>query len=342
VLYSILLATVDRKREVDHFLRLLALQTCHDFEVIVIDQNPNDDLAQILQEYGSLFTIRQVRSARGHSRALNTGLMHAAGEIVAFPDDDCWYDPELLDRVATLFGTHPRWSGVTGREIVEPGFASGGRWDSRPGMLTRHNVWRRAISFTIFLRRSAAVSCRFDESLGVGAGTPWGSGEETDYLLRLVKKGHSIYYDPSIGVWHQGRSGPYTSSSHAKARRYGVGMGRVLREHGYSLAQVARHLARPAGGAVLALLRGNFDKARYHWSICSGRTAGWLDSHVAWGQIGVGFQSRADQTAAENVSSNEPSTPPQDRQQAEHATVPPGPGLNAQRVSERESFKRRN
>ncbi len=53
----------------------------------------------------------------------------------------------------------------------------------------------------------------------------------------------------------------------AKAHRYGMGMGRVLRKHNYALPLVTHHLARPAGGALLALLRGNLDRARYHWSI---------------------------------------------------------------------------
>ena len=276
MLFSILLATVDREREVCIFLRSLASQSCRDFEVIVIDQNPNDRLTRILQRYRSVMAIRELRSGRGHSRALNYGLTHAAGEVVAFPDDDCWYDGDLLERVAAKLTTHSHWSGVTGREITQEGFTSGGRWDSAPGFVTRSNVFRRAISFSIFLRRDVAVRYQFDETLGVGADTPWGSGEETDYLLQLVHAGHLIHYDPSLGIWHQGRSGPYTAERLAKARSYGMGMGRVLRKHGYTLPLVGWHLTRPAGGALLALARGNPDKARYHWSICSGRANGWL------------------------------------------------------------------
>ena len=326
MLYSLLLATVDRQRDVDRFLCSLASQTCRDFEVIVIDQNPNHDLDRILERYQSLFPIRQVRSARGHSRALNAGLIYAAGEIVAFPDDDCWYDPDLLARVASLFKAHPQWSGVTGREIVEPEFVSGGRWDSQPGMLTARNVWRRGISFTIFLRRGAAASCQFDENLGVGAGTPWGSGEETDYLLSLVEKGHDIYYDPSIAVWHQGRSGPYTSSSHEKARRYGMGMGRVLRKHRYAFPQVVRHLTRPAVGALLALLRGDSNKARYHWSICSGRTNGWLSAADGHSQAEQDSSPASQRGQPDMMQIATRSTPASNRQPVKNATVPVDPG----------------
>src|SRR5262245_42844217 len=148
--YSILLATVDREKEVANFLPSLAAQTWRDFELIVVDQNPDDRLASLLDPYRNQFPIRRIRCGRGHSRAFNAGLECATGDVVAFPDDDCWYDPDLLERVAKLFEAHPDWDGVTGREVVEPGFTSGGRWDPRPGVVTPNNIWRRAISFTIF------------------------------------------------------------------------------------------------------------------------------------------------------------------------------------------------
>ena len=275
MLYSILLATVDRTREVNQFLSSLARQNWRDFEVLVIDQNPDDRLEGLVQSYSRLLPIRRLRSTRGHSRAFNAGLLQARGEIVAFPDDDCWYGPGLLQQVADLFAAHPDCSGITGREIVEPGFNSGGRWDASPGRVTRHNIFRRAISFSVFLRRRVALQYRFDETLGVGAGTPWGAGEETDYLLRLMADGHVLWYDPAVTVWHQGRSGPYTAEIHAKARKYGMGMGRILRKHRYPAWSVAYHLARPLGGAGQALFTGFPGKAQYHWSVFAGRLEGW-------------------------------------------------------------------
>jgi glycosyltransferase involved in cell wall biosynthesis len=276
VRYSILLATLDRTRELHQFLASLSRQTWRDFELLVIDQNPDDRIGEVLGQYAGEFAIRRIHSPRGHSRAFNKGLAQVNGDVVAFPDDDCWYDPDLLERVAQLLEKHPEWSGVTGREIVEPGFTSGGRWDRKPGAVTRGNVWRRAITFSIFLRAGVARKYAFDETLGVGAGTPWGAGEETDYLLRIIQDGHVIFYDPSITLWHQGRSGPYTKEIYSKARRYGMGMGRVMRKHRFPLCSVGRQLIRPLGGALLSLASGNPGKARYHWSIFAGRAGGWL------------------------------------------------------------------
>jgi glycosyltransferase involved in cell wall biosynthesis len=286
--FSFLLATCGRTEELPQLLRSLADQTWRDFEVIVIDQNPDDRLVDLLEPYAALFPLRHVRSAAGHSRAFNAGLAGITGDVVAFPDDDCWYDPHLLERVERFFRENPSWTGITGREIVPVGFSSGGRWDRRPGRVTPANIWRRAITFSIFLRRSAVEAAWFDESLGVGAGSPWGAGEETDYLLRAMERGHSIYYDPSLGIWHRGRSGPYRPEIFAKARHYGMGIGRVLRKHRYPLHSVVYHLTRPFVGALFYLSAGQFHRSRYHWSIFSGRLNGWLARPEAVGRTSQG------------------------------------------------------
>ena len=274
--YSILLATLDRTQELHQFLASLAVQTWEDFEVLVIDQNSDDRLEAVMAPYANQFPIRRVRAPRGHSRAFNSGLAQVTGDIVAFPDDDCWYDPKLLEHVTALFVNNPSWGGVTGREIVEPGYTSGGRWDSNSGAVTRANIFRRAISFSMFLRRNVAQQYKFDETLGVGAGTPWGAGEETDYLLRVIEAGHIIFYEPSISIWHKGRNGPYSAETYEKARRYGMGMGRVLRKHHFPMWLLTSHIVRPLGGAMLSMASGNLSKARYHWSIFAGRTRGWF------------------------------------------------------------------
>jgi glycosyltransferase involved in cell wall biosynthesis len=273
---SLLLATFGRDEELRPLLESLRNQTFREFEVIVIDQNSDDRVTGILAQYAGDLSVHHLRSAQGHSRAFNLGLASVTGDLVAFPDDDCWYDPDLLERVVAFFRSNPGWDGLTGRELVEPGFSSGFRWDRQGGRITPRNIWRRAITFSMFLRRSLVRSLSFDESLGVGAGSPWGAGEETDYLLRAIAHGNSVYYDPSLGVWHRGRSGPYSPEVYAKAGHYGRGIGRVLRKHSSPASCVATHLLRPLGGTVLSLGLGRPEKARYHWSIFRGRFGGWL------------------------------------------------------------------
>src|SRR5690349_10889036 len=112
---SLLLATVGRTAELENFLLHLDAQTYRCFELIVIDQNPDDRLVAILSEYGQRFPIRHCRSGRGLSRARNVGLPAATGDVIAFPDDDCWYPPDLLQQVAAIFSENPAVDGITGR-----------------------------------------------------------------------------------------------------------------------------------------------------------------------------------------------------------------------------------
>jgi glycosyltransferase involved in cell wall biosynthesis len=274
--FSLVLATLGRTDELYRLFNSLCAQTHRDFEVIVVDGGPESGVLELVQEYKDRLCFRHVGSVKGHSKALNLGLRSAEGDVIAFPDDDCWYPPHLLAHVAQQLQIHPGWAGLTGRAITETGIPSSGKWDRRPGPLTRYNVWRRAVTISMFLRKSAIHGNVFDESLGVGAGTPWGAGEETDFLLQVLRRGSTVHFLPTVTVNHPewGRA-PYTDIVRTKAHSYGRGIGRVLRKHGYPLTVVAYHLMRPLGGMVLASFGGQIRKARYHWSIFTGRMTGW-------------------------------------------------------------------
>jgi glycosyltransferase involved in cell wall biosynthesis len=252
-------------------------QPVRDLELIVVDQNDDSCLQPIVEKYSTIFPTAHLTVGRGLSRARNIGLRHATGDVIAFPDDDCWYPDETLGLVERRLREDPALAGVTGRSVSPSGSSTSGRWEAQKGLVTRANAFRRAISFTIFLRRSAVLNHSFDETLGLGAQTPWGAGEETDYLLQVIDNGGSLLYDPELTVFHPPvGAGPYDVPARRKARSYGRGMGRVLRKHSYPLARVAYHLARPVLGAALAVLCGRPSKAAYHLAVFTGRLEGWL------------------------------------------------------------------
>jgi glycosyltransferase involved in cell wall biosynthesis len=277
--FSLIIATLGRSEDLKRLFDSLCAQTHKNFEVIVVDASPSGGMDEFLNEYAGRLEGRRVGSVKGHSRALNLGLLYAQGDVIAFPDDDCWYEPTLLQRVAEQLQAHPEWSGLSGRSVTASGDPSSGRWDHTPGPITRNNVWRRAVTISIFLRRSAIERATFDETLGLAAGTPWGAGEETDFLLQVLQTGAVVQFDPDLTVRHpEWGKGPYTSAVCAKARSYGRGIGRVLHKHNYALMSVGFQLLRPLGGALLAALSLQTHKARYHWAIFTGRTDGWTQS----------------------------------------------------------------
>ncbi|MEO8626540.1 MAG: glycosyltransferase [Betaproteobacteria bacterium] len=277
---SLVLATVDRTHEVSRFLTSLAAQRYADLELIVVDQNLDDRLVELLAVHQGALTIRHVRSARGLSKARNVGLQFVSGEIVAFPDDDCWYPSGVLQLVTNMLSANRVWSGVTGRSEDGLGRSSGARFDASPGAIDLNNVWTRGISYTIFLRREAADAIGlFDEELGVGAGTRFGSAEETDYLIRGIRAGLHIAYVPDLIVFHPNPTKVFDERTWRRARSYGAGMGRVLRKHRCRAGIVATALIRPIGGALLSATSGKLAKARYHWNVLRGRIEGLVATH---------------------------------------------------------------
>lgn len=271
---SLILCTIERTTELERFLQSLVRQSYPNFELIIVDQNKDERLVPLTRRFQKHFPILHLRSDKGLSRARNVGLKHASGDIIAFPDDDCLYPPNLLESVARWFNEHPEWHGLTGRSVDTNGLPSSGRWDNKEGAVNRYNVWRRGISYTMFLRREVVTAVGpFDEDLGVGAGTPWGSGEETDYLIRALEAGFRIFYDPNLWVVH-----PNKEPTPVMAYRYALGMGRVLRKHGYPLWFLAYYSARNLGATLLHLASGKRNRAYASWAALWGRLNGWRRS----------------------------------------------------------------
>jgi GT2 family glycosyltransferase len=195
--------------------------------------------------------------------------------VIAFPDDDCWYGPNLLEDVARLLTAGAGTDGVTGRSVDESGAESSGSFARTLGPVRLDDVWSKGISYTIFLRRGVCQAVGdFDEELGVGAQTPFGSGEETDYLIRALKLGTRLEYRPDLLVFHPNGSAHANASTLAKAFHYGAGMGRVLVKHSLPLTQRARALARPLAGSLWAACLGDTDRSRLRWSTARGRLSG--------------------------------------------------------------------
>lgn len=274
--FSLVLATVGRTTELSRFLVSLNEQKYRDFELIIVDQNEDDRLISLLEPFQGVFPILYLHSDVGLSKARNVGLKHISGDIAAFPDDDCWYSESLLQYVASLFDENPHIDGFTG-QISDGVNTANVRQCSHFKKVTLQNVWKLAFSISIFLRRQAIDAVgNFDESLGVGANTEWGSGEETDCLIRVIKNGYGLNYCSNLVVYHPKFVHTYNEKSYLRALNYGGGMGRVLRKHRYPYWFTGYSFLRPLGGTLISLMIGNIAKARYHLAVFRGRLLGWL------------------------------------------------------------------
>lgn len=165
---------------------------------------------------------------------------------MGFPDDDAWYPPGLLDRVAAVFAAIPdldfwfcRYASAP-VAVVLPHAPS----DRPPGM---RDVVRNASSNTIFVRGSLARSLRFDDTLGVG--TAMGSAEDTDYAVRACLAGRRTLFADAAFVGHHDKD-------LACRARYFPGEVMVIARHARRVPALRRELIRKVGVGAYLGLRG--------------------------------------------------------------------------------------
>jgi glycosyltransferase involved in cell wall biosynthesis len=263
-------------------LESLDAQEFRDFEVVIVDQNRDQRLVPVLAMPWS-FPLRHIATPtdRGLSRGRNAGWRAAQGEYVLFPDDDCWYPPDLLGRAMA----DAEATGVDllcGRATDTSGRSINGRFRTRPQWITRAGVWTTQIEWMMFFRRDALQKLGgFDERLGVGANSRWQAAEGQDISLRALSLGLRCFYDPALCGHHAELD--LTRPDEAMIRKghgYALGMGFVLGRAGYGAPAITYWASRAMFNALRAVAGGNLSRARYFVSQTGGRLSGWRDGRA--------------------------------------------------------------
>jgi glycosyltransferase involved in cell wall biosynthesis len=223
--FSLVVATCGRTTEVTTFLASVLCQRRDDVEVILVDQNADDRLLPVIEEVQGSLRIRHLRTVdQNASAARNLGLDAAQGEIVAFPDDDCWYPDNLLDGVDQWFKASPQYSILAVGAVDDEGIPSGNRWIQNSCDIRSWNSLRTTFCSSLFLSAiEESRRVRFDPMLA--------RGEETDFILRLLATGVRGRFDRSLCVRHPRRDMMSGTVSRERAISYGAGMGRLVRRH---------------------------------------------------------------------------------------------------------------
>jgi glycosyltransferase involved in cell wall biosynthesis len=223
---SVLICTYNRARLLRQTLTALqALPAPSDYvaEILIVDNNSTDNTAAVVAEAArsARIPIVYLREARqGKSFALNTGLAHARGDILALTDDDVLPGAEWLNRIVAHFRTRdvtfvfgkvlPLWGRVPPPELLTP---------------PAQDIWGPLAIVDYGDEPTAYVATRMDQRLPIGANLAFSraalvavggwrtdlgkvnntliSGEDHEIFLRLRKHGlYAGYYDPAIGVRH--------------------------------------------------------------------------------------------------------------------------------------------
>lgn len=225
---SLVIPTIRRTKELMRLFESIQNQKDFDLasiECILVDQNPEGYLNEILGATSLKINHLKIKP-QGLSNAKNAGLKEAHGEIILFPDDDCWFHPLFLNQIKSVFEANPSAAGVFFR-ATDPDLKK----DLVP--FSKKIEVLDIPTADAFCAPQIAQAYKttvvkevggFDETLGAGA-REFGSGEDTDLALRVLGRYNTIVLDSKIEIWH-----PWVSSENMtpeKAFLYAKGFGAV-------------------------------------------------------------------------------------------------------------------
>jgi GT2 family glycosyltransferase len=251
-LVSVVVATCGYTSTLEPCVRAI-LRSDYDgpLEVIVVENRPAGSATHrmLATTFGGERRLRYVEESRaGASRARNAGLAHARGTLVAFVDDDVVVDPAWMRRSTSALTRSAQVGCCTGLilpfELETVGqlrleqFAAFGKGfrpktyrlpeARRDDPLLPYTVGSIGSGASVWLKADVVRRLGgFDTVLGPG--TPTTGAEDLDVLLRVLRAGHALTYEPSAIVWHRHPSG--MRRLRRQAFRYGVGLGAMLAKH---------------------------------------------------------------------------------------------------------------
>nr|WP_295827060.1 glycosyltransferase family 2 protein [uncultured Azospirillum sp.] len=192
----------------------LVRQTLAPVQVVVTVRDTDPESAEVARRYASILPIEvAVIDVPGQVAAINRGMDHARGDIVAITDDDAVPHPDWVERIEAWYRADPRIGGVGGRDhVYHDGVPETGeaqvvgrlQWFGR--VIGNHHLGVGPAQDVDVLkganwsfRRAAIDGQRLNTRLrGSGAQVR----NEVDFCLRLSRQGWRLVYDPMVAVDH--------------------------------------------------------------------------------------------------------------------------------------------
>lgn len=201
---SVLLPVRDAAPYLTASLASLARQSFGDFEVIAVDDGSTDDSGEMLERAATRDPrVRVIHTPpRGLPAALNTGLEHARGDLIARHDGDDLSHRMRFERQHRYLREHPRTAVVGTRVRLFPdrAYAAGmRRWSDWHNRLLDHDAIANEILIDSPLAHGTAMIRRsWLERIGGWTERDW--PEDLDLWLRLLARGarftklpHALY-----------------------------------------------------------------------------------------------------------------------------------------------------
>ena len=181
------------------------------WKVIAVDNGSDDDSLRILKERAVKLPMMALSEPRrGKNIALNAGLAHTEGEIVALTDDDVILPPDWLITIESVAAQQVGYD-IFGGAIYPV-------WEQTPPDWVLRCVPKKMYSCTDFpkgpihplgvwgpsmaVRSSVFRGHRFAENIGPNGSSLYTKGSETEFTVRAARSGHRCWHFHASPVGH--------------------------------------------------------------------------------------------------------------------------------------------
>jgi len=180
------------------------------FEIIIVDNNSQDDTADVVRSITDPRVRYVLEREQGNAHARNRGVVEATAAVIAFIDDDVTVASDWLTSLKQALDSRPDLSFVGGKVLPQwdgppPSWLTPEHWaplavlDYGPDeLIIAGNSPRGLLTANIAFRRSVFAE--------VGTFSPHlqrvknfiGSMEDTEFLMRVCRSGKQGMYLPSM------------------------------------------------------------------------------------------------------------------------------------------------
>ncbi len=204
-MFSVVVCTHNGAHRMDACLRAACAMIYTNYEVIVVDDGSDDDLAAVAENYPEVRLLRTEHV--GLSAARNMGAREARGEIIAYTDDDCEPDAAWLTWLAHAFSKYG-WDACGGpnlppipahkEDLHEAVVACA---PGAPSHVLLGDVEAEHLPGCNLIVKKSAL-----EKIGGFATDYRIAGDDVDFCWRLREAGFQLGFCGAAFVWHRRRT----------------------------------------------------------------------------------------------------------------------------------------
>ncbi len=199
-MFSIVIPYYKKRKYIERCIDAVLAQTFSDYEIILVDDGSNDDIADVVNEKYSGKVKLIAQQNQGVSAARNMGIANATHEYIAFLDADDWWGVDYLE-VATqvvlregevqMLGTN---YSRTNTEIVNSKFLLKYR-------LIQNYFEKQVFKNTLFTSSSSIINAKFFKN-HQGFNSKIKRGEDLDVWFRTIASGGKIVFIENVLVYY--------------------------------------------------------------------------------------------------------------------------------------------